>query len=96
MDAREETVNEVKQISLAINMDISDFGGVFSNGFEMYTNSGESRIDFMYIDLAHTNIDTMEAPAKVVSRVIMTSEKLAELRDLLNRHFDGGTEGDNA
>lgn len=91
---QEQTSSE-QQINVVINADMTAFGGSFANGFEMYSNGNESRIDFIYADLAHMNPETMEAPAKIAARVIMTTDKMIELRDQLDRHIQSNTGGNN-
>lgn len=92
----EASVANERQITLSVNMNVADFGGVFSNGFEVFSAENEARVDFLYIDFAHINQETMEAPATIVSRVSMTAEKMLELRDILNRHIDSKLESFNA
>ena len=87
-------MEEKDKTNITIASDMSNLEGVTAHMFQVTSNqSHESRIDFIYVDQLATSLGADSAPAKVVARVNMTTERLLELRKLLDDHIDGMTKG---
>lgn len=84
-----DTNNQI-QISTSMNMD--DFEGVTVHSFEIMTQGEEARLDCIYVDFKPALNGQSEVPGKVVARLNMSTQRLKELQDLLNRHL--GSNGD--
>lgn len=84
---------EGKQVAVSIAMDMSNFEGVTVHSFEVMTQGDESRIDCIYVDFKQVLDGEEAAQGKVVARLNMSTKRLMELRDLLNKHTGYTAEG---
>lgn len=80
-------MNNDDGLNVSITLSMDDFEGTTANMFQVFSNGPESRLDCVYVDFTQKNEETNEAPGKVVARINMSTGRLIELRDLLNRHI---------
>ena len=87
------------EIGFNITADLSMRSGVYSNFFMVNSNGKEAILDFCFND--QTVVDPSGKTITngiVVSRVIMTSDGLERLRDMLDKHIENAKKhmpGDN-
>lgn len=82
-------VGDQPEIGFNITADPSIRSGVYSNFFMVNTNGKEAILDFCFND--QTVVDPSGKTITngiVVSRVIMTSDGLERLRDMLDKHIE--------
>lgn len=81
------------ELNVNLGMDMADFGGVFANVFQVFTDGEESRIDCVYVDKTSRD-EQGSVTGKVVSRITMTTSSLIALRNLLDSHLAGMSSGE--
>ena len=75
------------QATININASMEGFEGVTAHMFQVTTMDSEARLDCIYVDqmALAAGLDTVQG--KVVARVNMSTKRLHELYELLDRHF---------
>lgn len=77
-----------KETEISLNIDMNDFDGVTAQMFQISSIGSESRLDAIYVDIGAIVNNESQAQGKIVARINMTTDRLKELRDMLNDHFN--------
>lgn len=77
-----------EEAKLNLNMSMDDFEGTTVHLFQVFSNGTEARLDCIYADFGLAAQGADEIPGKIVARLNMSTDRLAELRDALNSHFE--------
>lgn len=80
-----------QELNINLGMNMDEFEGKTVHLFQVFSSGMETKLDCIYVDFSSATASVNEIPGKVVARLNMSTDRLVELRDLLNNHIENIT-----
>jgi hypothetical protein len=78
---------ELSDLNINIDIDIKDVGGHYSNMLNISGSTDETLLSFVFLDGTTFKQEENSIQGKMVSRIIVSPNKLKEFRDLIDQYI---------